>query len=100
MFARIRWRLVAWTVAVLAIILVFLGGAVYLTLSRSLMAEVDRVLAVRADELARRARQPGDDARVERPGYRGGVFVLLLDPGGRVLVNPQGVELAGQDLAA
>src|SRR5439155_21797086 len=100
MFARIRWRLGAWTVAVLATILLVLGGVVYLTLSRSLMAEVDRVLAVRADELGRRSRGPGEDGRAERPGYRGGVFFLVLDPAGHVLANPQGVELAGLDLPA
>ena len=48
--AAIRWRLVAWTLLTLAVILVLLGGAIYVALSRSLLEEVDRNLLVRSEQ--------------------------------------------------
>jgi hypothetical protein len=45
MFARIRWRLVGWTMLVLVLILLVLGTTVYAAAGRSLLEQVDRNLA-------------------------------------------------------
>src|SRR5256886_12535983 len=50
LFARIRWRLVGWNMLILGLILVLLGGSVYVALSRSLLDEVDRNLLSRSDQ--------------------------------------------------
>ena len=51
LFARIRWRLVGWTMLIVGIILLLLGGVVYFSLQRSLLEQVDRNLAQRAEAL-------------------------------------------------
>ena len=95
MFATIRWRLVAWTMLVVASILLVLGTVVYLALSESLLDEVDRGLLSRGDqaELSLDAMLRG--GRDDRSGYRGGIFYVVLGPDGRVLANPQRVNLGG-----
>src|SRR5438105_4570991 len=99
MFARIRWRLVAWTMLVLALILLALGSAVYLALSRTLLGEVDRNLASRADQAAENFTVAVSGEReAEREGYRGAVFYLVVGSGGQVLANPQQVNTAGLQL--
>src|SRR5437773_1697184 len=40
LFTAIRWRLVAWTLLILALILALLGTCIYLTLARSLTDQV------------------------------------------------------------
>lgn len=98
MFAQIRWRLVAWTMLVLALILAALGTAVYLAAQRSLLDQVDRSLVSRSEqaipvfEAMARGAPPGPPGR---EGYRGGVFYLLLDADGNVIANPQRVNVEG-----
>src|SRR5690348_18250584 len=105
MFTRIRWRLVAWTMAVLTLILLTLGTAIYAALSHALLDQVDRNLASRSDQAAANldtfARSPRVDRdHDEHEGYRGGVYYLVLGPDGSVLANPQQVNLAGLPLAS
>src|SRR5688500_8148210 len=100
MFAPIRWRLVAWTVVVVGLLLVTVGAAVYAAMSRSLMDQVDRYLAARAEQGARDPRsflgpQPG----VSEGGYRAGAFYLIVGADGRVLANPQRIDTRGLELA-
>jgi hypothetical protein len=38
LFLRIRWGLVAWSMLILGVILVLLGGAIYVAVERSLRA--------------------------------------------------------------
>src|SRR5450759_3331558 len=103
LFTRIRWRLVGWTMLILGLILVLLGATVYTALSRSLTDEVDRNLETSSQQalpaLLGPPDQPGRPSSREplggRNGYRGGVFVLHLDPGGQVLANPQQVSITG-----
>jgi two-component system, OmpR family, sensor histidine kinase CiaH len=94
-FNRIRAQLVAWNLLVLGLILLVVGGAAYVVLSRSLTARVDQTLDRQSAELVREMerapRSPG--LRVEREGYRGGSFTLALSEDGRILANPQGVNL-------
>jgi signal transduction histidine kinase len=110
--ARIRWRLVAWTMLVLGLILLALGTAVYVALGQALLVAVDRNLVSRAeeaaadaDELDRGEPRPGRRAGARRSGYedagyRGGAFYLVLGVDGRVLANPQGVDVDGVTLPA
>src|SRR6266849_3537248 len=99
LFARIRWRLVGWNMLILGLILVLLGGSVYVALSRSLLDEVDRNLVSRSDQAMpflfpdRRPDNagPGGPPRRGPQGYSGGVFFLALLPDGTVLANPQQV---------
>ena len=84
LFTPIRRRLVAWAMLILGSILVLLGASVYVTMSRSLMDQVDRNLVGHGP-----GRPPDHD------GYRGGVFTLAFGADGRVLANPQQVQVAG-----
>ncbi len=94
MFARIRWRLVGWTVLVLAAILLALGIIVFISLARSITDTVDsnletssRTALVELNEAA--------ETDLARAGYQGGLFFLLFDDTGTVLANPQGVDVTG-----
>jgi len=89
LFTPIRRRLVAWTVLVVSVILLLLGTAVYATVSRSLVDQVDRDLVTRSSTDGGRP-HPG-----ERDGYRGGTFSLSLGPDGAVVANPQQVQTDG-----
>ncbi|MFN8522335.1 MAG: ATP-binding protein [Chloroflexota bacterium] len=95
MFARIRWRLVAWTMLVVGVILLALGVIVYAALDRRLMDQLDRNLTSRADieGPAFGAIMGGGPGR--RPGYSGGVFYVALQPDGGLFANPQQVNLEG-----
>jgi two-component system, OmpR family, sensor histidine kinase CiaH len=99
MFAPIRWRLVALTMLVVGLILLVLGSAVYIAMSRSLLEQVDRNLASRAEDAANNPRAflsgQGD---FDRARYRGGIFYIVLDGDGRVLANPQQVETSELDM--
>jgi signal transduction histidine kinase len=76
-----------------------LGGSVYVALSRSLLAEVDRNLLSRSEQAIpvlfgpRRPDDTGPGVPRRGPqGYSGGVFYLALLPDGSVLANPQQVS--------
>lgn len=92
MFARVRWRLLGWTMLVLTLILGLVGTAVYGTLSHTLTAEADRNLASRANEVTAEIYQFGR-ARIDASNFRGGVFYLLAAPSGEVFDNPQRVDI-------
>ena len=66
MFGRIRWHLVGWTMLVVGVILVLLGGAVYTAMSRSLLAQIDRgdANAILCWDIDRLYRNPVDEGRV------------------------------------
>ena len=98
MFARTRWRLVAWTMLVLVLILLVLGAAVYTAVSRSLLEQVDRNLASRSEQAVPVFEAMARGGPPDREGYRGGVFYLLVDPDGRVLANLQRVNVTGLEL--
>jgi two-component system, OmpR family, sensor histidine kinase CiaH len=91
-FARVRWRLLGWTMLVLAVILALVGAVVYITLRYSLMAEVDRNLASRANEVAAEFYHFGG-ALISTSAYSGGVFYLEADPDGAIIANPQHVAI-------
>jgi len=100
-FGRIRWRLVGWNTLILGLILALLGTSIYIALSRSLLAEVDRTLLTQSEQAIgilfpppRRGDEPGGGGGPRRgpEGYRGGAFFLALLPDGTVLANPQQVN--------
>ncbi|MCC6178562.1 MAG: HAMP domain-containing histidine kinase [Chloroflexi bacterium] len=97
MFRRIRWRLVAWTMAVLVLILGVLGMAVYAALSNSLMDQVDRSLMTQSDLGHDALKDLARGRPSSREGYRGGTFYVLVGPDGQILGNPQRVTV---DVAA
>lgn len=97
-FTRIRWRLVGWTMLVLVLLLLVLGTAVYAAVARSLLDQVDRNLASRAEQAGAAFEAAERGSPGGREGYRGGVFYLLLDGQGRVLANPQRVNVDGLQL--
>lgn len=93
MFSRVRWRLLAWNTLVLVLLLTVIGGAVYIGLSRSLRAEVDRNLASRSAETTRQLHEMREHGvPFEGVGYRGGLFFVLIGPNGQVIANPQNVD--------
>ena len=102
MFTRIRWRLVAWSVLVLGLIVAMLGTAVYAAAERSLLDEVDRNLASRAATAAASLHELGEEPSQLRPqeGYRGGLFYLVVDADGQVLANSQQIDVTGLRIAA
>lgn len=94
MFRRIRWMLIALNVVVLGVVLVLGGTIAYATATRRMMAEIDRNLTDRANEMASNLR----GLELEAPtfggeGYRGGFFYIVIGGGGRVLANPQQVPI-------
>lgn len=94
MFSQIRWKLVGWNVLVLALVLTIVGAAIYLTLASRLLGEVDQSLLERSSEVASDRRDlAGGRTFVDREGYRGGMFYLLVSSNGRIVANPQGVGL-------
>jgi signal transduction histidine kinase len=99
LFNPIRRRLVAWTVLVVSLILLLLGTSVYLTLSHSLMDQVDRDLISRGDQaLANTSPGPGGPPHPgARDGYNGGTFFLALGPNNQVEFNPQQVQVETVD---
>ena len=98
MFAKTRWRLVAWTMLVLGVLLLVLGTAVYFAVSRTLLNQVDRNLASRSEQAAPVFEAMARGGPPEREGYRGGVFYLLRDPDGSLVANPQRVSVGGVSL--
>ena len=99
-FTRIRWRLVGWTMLVLVLLLLVLGSLVYVAVARSLLDQVDRNLASRASQAGAAFEAAEHGGPGDREGYRGGVFYLLLDAQGRVLANPQRVNVDGLQIPA
>jgi two-component system sensor histidine kinase CiaH len=94
MFTRIRWRLVGWNMLVLGVILAVVGGVIWLSLARDLVAAVDRNLTATGERLATRLRERGpEDVRIRNEGYFGGLFLLLVDAEGRVIQDPQRIGL-------
>ena len=95
LFTNIRWRLVGWTMLILAVILLALGTTIYVAVARSLNDEVDRSLLSSSEQaLPVLAPPPGGRGRPDdREGYRGGVFYIGSRGDGDVL-NPQQVDIS------
>ncbi len=104
---NIRWRLTIWYTAVLTLILLIFSGAVYVGLSRSLIATLDNHLKREAGQLIgglkfEREEEHKDDEDEEHQvrtqlelGYRPeeGVLWRILDHQGQPLIDPG--DLAG-----
>ncbi|MBV9356110.1 MAG: hypothetical protein JO023_11360 [Chloroflexi bacterium] len=85
----IRWRLVAWSVGVLAVILILFGTTIYVSMARGLMAEVDRSLMLDSQAAQASVEELAETGQVDGQGYRGGMFYLVIAQDGSVLANPQ-----------
>lgn len=93
LFARIRWRLVAWNMLVLTLVLAAMAIAVYAALSASLTDRVDRTLVAEAATFTGDVHEIDEALQRAPKGYRGGFFYLLFDARGTVLADPQSLEL-------
>jgi signal transduction histidine kinase len=89
-FRDIRWRLVGWSMGVLALVLALAGAVVYVVLAQSLVSDIDRELATRGGLVAERLLERAEGQyQFRREGYIGGLFYLIVTPGGEILANPQ-----------
>ncbi len=94
MFTGIRRRLLGWNFLVLGLILLAVGIAVYIGLSRNLVAEVDRSLVSRSVATSRSLHDLDEhDLAQTSEGYSGGVFYLVASSDGTVIANPQSVSI-------
>ncbi len=121
MFRRLRIQLTLWYIAILALILLMVGSLVYVLVARSLDDEIDDSLRdvnaqaariVQALPEGERHGRDGDEREHEIDedflplttsqllGGSGDVFLLVLDPEGRVIANPQNVPTSSLPLAA
>jgi signal transduction histidine kinase len=94
----IRWRLAAWSVGVVAVILILFGTTIYISMARGLMAEVDRSLMLNSQAAQASAEELAETGRLDGQGYRGGTFYLVVSQDGTVLANPQ--QVAVEELPA
>ncbi len=99
---RTRLRLMLWSGGLTLVVLVILGGAVYLTVSRALAAGGEAVLRDRAGDVARFVSGPGPGQRPGRSpigvsfGGRGsGTLAIVVQPDGTVLGVDTESELEG-----
>lgn len=99
MFDQIRWRLVGWTTFLLSVILLVVGSMLYVILAQDPVSAADHNLTMAGDTIAAGLRERAPDDPRLREGYLGGLFVLLVDGEGRVLSNPQQVQVAALPFA-
>lgn len=94
LFRRIRWQLAGWTVLVVCSILVIVGVAAYVILSQILLTEVDQSLSSQAEQVEESVIATGGASiHLDRDGFGGNFFYLLLDDQGRLIANPQNIDL-------
>ena len=98
-FGRIRWRLVAWNLVVLGLVLAVTIGAALLTETRARAAAVDNELRLGAErEVAAFDHEGDDDSEGDsRRRLESGsdLFVFWLDGRGQIVRNSQQINLAG-----
>src|SRR3954447_11840424 len=99
MFDQIRWRLVGSTVFLLSVILLVVGSMLYVILAHDPVSAADRNLTMAGDTIAAGLSERAPNYLRLREGYFGGLFVLLVDAEGRILSNPQQVQVAALPLA-
>lgn len=98
-FGRIRWRLAAWNLAILALVLAITIGAALVTETRARAGAVDRELRLAvAREIAAFDREGDDDDEGEslsRLQSGSDLFSFWLDSRGRLIRNAQQITLTG-----
>jgi signal transduction histidine kinase len=97
-FGRIRWRLTAWNLVVLGLVLAVTVGAALLTETRARAAAVDSELRLRAEREVEAFDHEGDDDDEDgrqRLGPGSDLFVFWLDGRGQIVRNSRQVMLAG-----
>lgn len=123
MFRRLRIQLTIWYVAILGLTLLMVGSLVYVMVARSLDDEIDNSLRdVNAQAASILQRLPQgehhgrDEGREEREheidddflalttsqllAGSGDVFLIVLDPAGQVIANPQNVPTSSLPLSS
>ncbi|TMC00670.1 MAG: hypothetical protein E6J42_00020 [Chloroflexi bacterium] len=99
MFNKARWRLTLWFAAVVAVILVVIGGAVYFTARTSLFRQVNSDLEAHAQReviqpLANRQLDPGRQSLVDI-ATAGGYFYAITGADGQVLQRTPNTDVTG-----
>jgi signal transduction histidine kinase len=98
-FGRIRWRLAAWNLAVLALVLAITIGAALVTEARARAGTVDRELRLAAArEVAAFDHEGDDDGEGESRGRLetgSDLFSFWLDSRGQIVRNAQQITLTG-----
>lgn len=123
MFRRLRIQLTIWYVAILGLTLLMVGSLVYVMVARSLDDEIDdslRDVNARAASILQRLPEGERHGRDERREGReheidddflalttsqllagsGDVFLIVLDPAGQVIANPQNVPTSSLPLSS
>ncbi|HLA18638.1 MAG TPA: histidine kinase dimerization/phospho-acceptor domain-containing protein, partial [Dehalococcoidia bacterium] len=104
MFSAARWRLTLWITIAIGLILVVIGGAVYLTARTVLFDQVNSDLESRAGReqallatrlLGRRGDDPLADIVIGPAFTSGGYFYALVSPNGELLAATANVDPAG-----
>ena len=104
MFSAARWRLTLWITIAIGLILLVIGGAVYLTARTVLFDQVNSDLESRAGReqallaarlLGRRAEDPLADIVIGPAFTSGGYFYALVGPNGDLLAATANVDPAG-----
>jgi len=103
-FSAARWRLTLWITIAIGLILVVIGGAVYLTARTVLFDQVNSDLESRAGReqallatrlLGRRGDDPLADIVIGPAFTSGGYFYALVSPNGELLAATANVDPAG-----
>ena len=98
-FGRIRWRLAAWNLAILALVLAITIGAALVTETRARAGAVDRELRLGAEREVAAFDHEGDDDNEgdsrRRLGSGSDLFAFWLDSRGQVVRNSRQINLAG-----
>src|SRR5579863_9324512 len=89
-FTRTRWRIVAWSMAVVTAILLATGAIVYASATRALVQSVDATL-VASSASAQTELGESEQGELEQVGFRAGLFYVVIAPDGTILSNPQAV---------
>src|SRR5579864_1572255 len=93
-FRRTRWRIVAWSMAVVTAILLATGTIVYAVATRALMESVDSTL-IASSASAQTELEEAELHELEQVGFRAGLFYVVVDAkDGTVVSNPQEVDVA------
>ena len=85
--------MVGWSILVLGLVLLAIGGVLYLSLSRTLMLTLDAQLEAAGQSARMELLESGGIGDLQRDGYQAGVLYVVLASDGSVVANPQQVDV-------
>jgi signal transduction histidine kinase len=93
MFGGARWRMVGWSILVLTVLLLAIGGVLFVSLSHTLMSTVDSQLRSASESARLELAESGGFSELQREGYQAGLLYLVLAVDGSVQYNPQQLDV-------